>query len=68
MFYSKEITKFNRINKKTNDIMKKSLKCEDYKEQYFMRCNQINITKTKVIDIISNYGDNIDENAKIFAK
>ena len=33
-----------------------------------MRCNQINITKTKVIDIISNYGGNIDKNDKIFQK
>ena len=68
MFYSKNITKFKSLNKKTNDIMKNSLKYEDYKEQYFMRCNQINITKTKVIDIISNYGGNIDKNDKIFQK
>ena len=68
MFYSKEIKKLNRINKRTDDIKKGTLKCENYKEQYFMRCNQINITKSKLIDIITNYGGNLDENAEIFTK
>ena len=68
MFYSKEITKFNRINRKTNDINNESLKCENYKDEYFMRCNLINITKAKIIDIISDYGTISDNSAKILTQ
>ena len=60
VFYSKEKKKFNRIIKTTNDIKQKKLKCEDYQENYFMRCNYINITKNYVEDILSDYGGKLD--------
>ena len=69
IFYSKEDTNFNRIVKTTNDIMKNKLQCEDYREQYFIRCNYINITKNYVMDILSEYGGKLDKkNEKIFTQ
>ena len=69
VFYSKDKTKFNRIVKTTNDIMNKKLNCEDYKDQYFIRCNYINITKNYIKDILSDYGGKFDEKKeKIFTK
>ena len=69
VFYSKDKTKFNRIVKTTNDIMNKKLNCEDYREQYFIRCNYINISKNYIKDILSDYGGKFDEKKeKIFSK
>ena len=69
IFYSKNKTKFSRIKKKTNDLMKKRLNCEDYQDQYFMRCNYINITKNYLVDILFHYGGKLDkEKEEIFEK
>ena len=45
VFYSKNRKKFKRINKISNDIMNNKLQFEDYKSEYFMRGNYLNIIK-----------------------
>ena len=58
IFYSKEIKKFNKIEKFKNKI-------EDYRDENFMRCNLINITEKQCLDICCSYNNNFTRN-KIF--
>ena len=67
ILYSKNKNKLFILKKSTNDIMKKQLQCEDYRNQYFMRCNYINVSKTYLKKILMDYGYEL-ENDKIFEK
>ena len=47
--------------------MKQKINYENYQEQYFMRCNYINVTKNFLKNLLLDYGYELDKE-KIFEK